>query len=338
MALSRLNYLGGNEDWEKFTTQVSKNTGSHYHEMWYENARANRKLIKKYGWAAEELQDAHKGKTAVLLGASPAINKQIERLKTLQRNSDFVFIGITSGLKNVLSQGIKPRYCMIADADPAIKRFWKGLDMSLTKEITLISNVCTHPDLLKMWQGDIKFVAIYTDIKKMERKFKKWFKDMNGCGGFFPALSSQYNTGAAFSLLVFGCEVLIFVGNELSFPSNDCEKDRYYPDKKDIKDSWARSPHIDIYGKKVYTNFMLMSLKLSLEDFLGKVSGAGWFLNATEAGIFGVSKRYGNLPWVHQLPLETAIAQAKHIMQYGEPLTVRLHTPTISETEQYGIQ
>lgn len=319
--MNRLNYLEDNQDWRKFTSAVSDNTGKHYIKAWFENAKANAQRVKDHGWATAELQDVYKNKTAVLLGASPAINKQIDQLKGIQHDPEFVFVGITSGLKNMISHGIKPKYCMIADADPAIKRFWDGLDMSQTKGITLIANICTHPDLLDMWQGDMKFVAIHTDIKKLDRKYRKWFGNLNGCGGLFPALSSQYNTGAAFAVLVFGCKVLIFVGNELSFPSDDTEKDTYYPNRKDVKDSWQRYPHLDIYGNKVFTNFMLMSLKLSIEDFLGKVASVSWFLNATEAGIFGVSKRHGNLKWIHQLTLDMAIMQARFIMQTGEPLT-----------------
>ncbi len=64
---------------------------------------------------------------------------------------------------------------------------------------------------------------------------------------------------------------------------------------------------------------MLMSLKLGLEDFLGKLSGKGWFLNCTEAGIFGVTKK-GNIPWIHQLTLTNGIAQARSIMETGQPL------------------
>ena len=95
--------------------------------------------------------------------------------------------------------------------------------------------------------------------------------------------------------------------------------EKYYVDREDLKDGWEKHPQIDINGNKVYTNYMLMSLKFVLEDLLGKLSGAGWFFNCTEAGIFGVSKKHGNLPWIHQLKLKTGIAQARQIMRTGEP-------------------
>jgi len=330
---NRLNYIAENKDWNTFTTQVSQNTGKHYGEVWRENAKANKARIKECGWAAEELQDAHEGKTAVLLGASPAILKQMDKLKSLQWDADFTTIGVASGIKTFFEHGLIPRYCMIADADPAIVRFWKDVDMRKTKDITLIANICVHPSLLDKWQGDIKFLSIHVGVENLIRKFKKWFKDMNGCGEYFPALSSQYNEGVAFAALVFCCKVLIFVGNELSFPTQKAE-DTYYPGRKDIKDTVQRKPHIDIYGNTVYTSYMLLSLKFGLEDFLGKIADIGWYLNATEAGIFGVSARYGNLPWIQQLNLDNAIMQARYIMEKGEPLTFA--KPTLTETVQYS--
>jgi len=313
---NHLNYIGENQDWVKFIGKVSSNTGTKYEGLWLENAKANKQIFREHGWAAEAFQGIHKGKTTVLLGASPAIKNQIEKLKELREDPDFIFIGVSSGLEYLLKQGLHPHYMMVADADPNIERFWRDTDFNETKDITLITNLCTHPNILERWKGDIKFLAIWTTIKKLDKKFSKWFSPLNGCGQYFAGLMSQFNTAAAVAFTIFESEILIFVGNELSFKN---ESSRYYVDREDVKDRWLRAPHLDIYGKKVLTNHMLLSLKMSLEDFLGKLSGVGWFFNCTEAGIFGVTKRHGNLPWIHQLNLTTGIAQARQIMRTGEP-------------------
>jgi hypothetical protein len=212
------------------------------------------------------------------------------------------------------------------------------LDMNTTQGITLIANVLTSPEMLAAWRGNIEFLAIYTAIEEMDRQYTKMYPNVNGCGIMFAALCSQYNTGAAFSFLVMGCHTLIFVGNELSFPSDNTAKDRYYADREDLKDNWLRRPHPDIYGNVAYTTYMFMALKMSLEDFLGKVSGLGTFINATEAGIFGVSHRYGNLSWVKQMRLPMAVAQARHIMRTGQPIydIAKIATPTIQQVSMYG--
>jgi len=312
-----LNYIDQNQDWLKFNQAVSNNTGARYEKQWLANARENVKRVLSSGWACEKFQGATDGKIALLLGGSPAITKQFDRIKQLRFDEDFVLIGITSNIKMLLNKGIKPDFVMIADADPAMVRFWDNMDMKETRGINLIANLCTHKDMLNKWQGPITYLAIHTDVKELVALMKKKYGNVNGCGALFPAVSSQYNLAAAFAYLVLGCRTLIFVGNELGFPD---KKAPYYPDRTDHKDKWARMPHPDIYGKVAYTNFMLFALKLALEDFLGKISGNGCFINATEAGIFGISNRYGNTPWIQQMTLDWAVKQAKHIKAFGEPI------------------
>lgn len=319
-------YLGtANKDWMKFMDYVNRNTGDRYVKLWLANAKENKKLFQGCGWACGELQDACKGKTAILLGASPAIRDQVEILKNMQYDPDFVFIGISSGLEFLIKNGIKPRFMFVADADPAMVRFWANIDMEATKDITLISNLCTTPRLLEQWQGPIRFVAIYSAEKPVNRFITKKYRPLNSTGTWFPGLSSQYNTAAAFAFLVLRTSILIFVGLELGFVDQEVT---YYADREDYKDKWIRKPHLNIYGDIAYTNYSLIALKLSLEDYLAKMSGEGWFFNCTEAGIFGISvdweRKHGtaNLPWIYQLTLKNGIAQARSIMRTGQPFLI----------------
>jgi hypothetical protein len=156
--------------------------------------------------------------------------------------------------------------------------------------------------------------VIHSALEGLERKMEKWYHPINGCGIRYHALMSQYNSMASIAYLILRCEILIFVGNELSFSDKEVP---YYVDKKDPKDKWERYPAPDIHGNVVYSNMMFMSLKLVLEDYLGKLPG--WFFNCTEAGILGVSARHGNVPWIHQLTLTNGIAQARSIMRTGNP-------------------
>ncbi len=310
----RTNYLEANKDWADFVEHMSQRSGDAYGELWIRNARENKGFLKDFGWITEE-QDSHEGKTAVICGASPSIEKQYDALRGISADKDFVFTGLTSGIKRLIENGIRPKYCMMVDGQVQQERFWEGLDLNQTRDTTLVASICAPPELLKKWRGPVKFIAVMSGYKDSEKKFRRWFDPVNGCGLFFHALFSQYNTAAAISYLVFGMRVFIFVGNELSFPSEEAP---YYAGRKDPKDSWKRGKHPDIHGQVVYTNYMFFSLKVCLEDYLGKLPG--WYFNCTESGIFGVSARYGSVPWIHQMKLSHGIAQARSIMKTGQPI------------------
>ena len=344
--------LDKNKDWSDFVDQVSDNTGAKYLQLWIDHAKENKKRVKECGWAAQELLDTANGKTAVVIGASPALRNQISTLKMLRADDRYTFIGVSSGLKFLLDNDIPPDYCMVMDADPTISRFFEGIGS--TKGFTLIASVCTDPKILDSWKGDIKFLTVYTSIPKLNKQFKKSFAPVNGCGIMFPALCSQYNTAIAVAYRILGCRILIFVGNELSFPSE--KGNRYYVDREDIKDEWVRKPHPDINGKVVYTTYNFMTLKLAIEDYLQRlfvecVSMEGrrpWFINATEAGIFGVSKRNGNLfvtgpdgekvTVIYQIPLQMAHKQADSLMKYGQPVTLAglIQKPSVYDIYSLG--
>jgi hypothetical protein len=311
-------YLEKNKDFAAFLDQVSDNTGRRNIETWKKNLRENLDLFKKTGWAASILQGKEKGKTAIIIGASPSIERQVETLREIQHDSDFVLCGLSSNLEFLLKNGIQPKYLTTVDADPSQGEFFDNVDMDKTKDITLITNTFSYPEMLKLWKGQLYFLALDSADKWIEKKQKKWYGNINGNGRGFPTLMGQFNTMTVLAFLVLECKTLLFVGNEMSFRDKEI---RYYVDRDDPRDKEPRLPHGDIYGNIVWTTYGLLALKLCLEHFLEVIAGAGWFFNCSEAGIFGITKRVSghHVPWIKQLTLKNGIAQARHIMRTGEP-------------------
>lgn len=311
-------YLEKNKDFAAFLDQVSDNTGRRNIEIWKNNLKENRELFKKTGWAAPILLDKERGKTAIIMGASPQIEKQLHALREIQGDPDFILCGLSSNLKFLLDNGIQPKYIITVDGDPTQGEFFNNIDMDKTKNIVLITNTFSYPPMLKLWKGPLYFIALDTADKWIAKKQRKWYGNINGNDKGFPTLMGQFNTMTAFAFMVLGCQVILFVGNEMSFRD---ESIRYYVDRNDPRDQDKRYPHGDIYGKIVYTTQGLLALKLCLEHFLEVISGAGWFFNCSEAGIFGITKRFKDrhVPWIKQLTLKNGIAQARHILRTGEP-------------------
>lgn len=313
-------YFKNNPDFETFIEKVSENTGNVFEKRWIDHVNANYELFKDKGWACPKLQDAEIDKAAVIIGSSPALAKQVDTLRDLVYDPQFVLCGLSSNLEYLLNNGIIPKYCIVVDADESTGRDWDRIDMDRTKNITLIAATVCYPPMLKKWKGPLYFLGLVTNDQRIRKVHHEKYKNLNGSGMDFPTLMGQFNIMTAFAFMTLHSSVLIFVGNELSFKADDST---YYVDRKDPRDNDRAGVQGDIYGNLVFTNTNLMALKLSLEMFLEMIAGAGWFFNCTEAGIFGVTKRYPDqrVPWIHQLTLTAGIMQARSILRTGKPFT-----------------
>ena len=314
-----MGYLSDNEVFGQFLEQTSKNTGEINYDNWIHNLRCNRNLFRKTGWASDYLQGIGKGKAAVVIGSSPALKNQIQTLRDLQWDSDFILCGLSSNLKYLLDNGIKPDYTIVVDGDKSTGDDWNDIDMEKTKDIVLIANTFAYPAMLEKWKGKLYFLALDSARKSMQKKQEKWYGKLNGFGNGFPSVMAQFNIFVVLALLMFECQVILMVGHELSFQD---ESSQYYVDRKDYRDHQKRWPHGDIYLNKVHTTTGLLAVKYSLEGFLENFDGYGWFFNCTEAGIFGISKKFPyphRIPWIKQLTLIAGIAQARQIMRTGQP-------------------
>jgi hypothetical protein len=311
-------YLRDNQDIQGFIDGVSDNTGERFMETWKSHLKDNCDLFKKTGWASDELQGSQKGKTAIVCGSSPAIDKQLKTLKRVSGDDNFILCALSSNLVYLLKNGIKPNYCIVVDADESTGRDWDTLDPVQTQDIVLISNTYAYPPMLRKWQGPLYFLDLQSADNDFEALKEKLYGPANGLGSGFPAIFAQFNIMVAAAYLILECQIVLLVGHELSFKDDNAQ---YYVDRKDDRDQEERHPHGDIYGNKVHTTINLLAVKYALEGFLELLSGSGWFFNCTEAGIFGITKKFDDqhVPWIEQLTLQGGIAQAKQIMRTGQP-------------------
>ncbi len=119
-------YIVENPDWLKFVRQVSDNTTNALNKEWQANFDTNLKVIKERG-SAWELQGAHGfNKIAIIVGASPALKKNVHYLKMAGEETVVVTTG--SALKFLLSKGIKPEYVVICDSSILVKKQIEGVD------------------------------------------------------------------------------------------------------------------------------------------------------------------------------------------------------------------
>jgi hypothetical protein len=93
-----------------------------FRKAWSAQTEANLPLIKKENSlrAATEHMLLDKERAVVIVGASPRLKEDVEKLKALDEN--FVLVCANSAVKYLLDHGIRPDYVISIDADDVIAK------------------------------------------------------------------------------------------------------------------------------------------------------------------------------------------------------------------------
>ena len=263
------------------------------------NSKANFKLIKKHG-SVDELEGLAGDKAVILVGASPALKYNVKELENCDES--FMIIAVNSSLKMLLKNNIKPHIVVVSDADPILQERDLTVDEDLSN-VMLIATTFVSPKVLKAWKGPIKFIPMKCNDKKTDKKTLKAL----GVDKHFEGAGNALGMAANIAMCVLGSRTIIFIGNELCLPNGE-----YYCDDKKHADTSGQWSAIDIFQKEVKTTAPLYLYKTYLEDLASHGVKEGIvFVNATQAGIFGINAKDGFLPFIWQIDLRKMIVKWK---------------------------
>ena len=267
-------------------------------ELWCENYSVNKnKGIPKCSRSWEG-----RGKAVVFVGASPAVLKNIDTLKTL--GDDFIIVACNGIYGKLLQEGVRVDYIFALEARPHIAG-----DFTIQDEhAELIVSPFVAPAVLEAWKGKTSMYYLGGG-----RKYSAMLETDTDIGG-----GNALNTAACWAYKYLNARDFIFIG--MSF----CYYDDYYFDgrttehvcKFDEKSKNIKA--IDMYGKMVQVTPSQLMFKTWLENFVAQAKDAH-FINATEDGILGVvpeilsfdgtdgtyTLKY--LPWISIIPFNMAV-------------------------------
>jgi hypothetical protein len=299
-------YLEARPALQAFLKKLQENTVVHKEEEWAGQIKENWPYLIKHGSLAG-LVGSGTDKTAIIVGASPALRKNIQDLKKIEGEfrDKFLLFVVNSAAKFVLDNGIKPDYIISVDCD---EELWtRDFSQFNREDLTVICSPFMHPSMVKNWKGKMHFLPMGCSDEKVQEEVIR----VLGATQTVPGCGNAFNEAVYISWMIFNCRNYIFVGSELSWPKDE----KYYVDGKHSNDEEDQGipklPYPDIYGKEVLTTAGHFVFKLWLEDLASKAPGV--FINATEAGILGMSAEDGRLPWVKQFYLGAAIEYIKQI-------------------------
>lgn len=282
--------------------------------LWLENYKKNKPYLKL------PFKTNRMNETFILVGASPAIKRNIHFLKNLPEG--FVLISPNTTVKHLLKKGIKPDYVFAIEGKDNIAQ---DFDFDSTGMTLLTSPFVCHEAVAK-WRGDL-----YTYFLSGGQKYKQAIeKDWTGKCDFDIGGGNVLSTSYLWAYKYLNARHFIVMGMSLCYYD---DKDYYFDGrekKSDPLEHWAKwLKAVDMYGTIVTTTPPLLMYKTWLEAYVKYAIeyGGGSFINATEDGILGVlpeiieqeglkvrlQPKY--IPWFNITPLYLAIEGHKQRME-----------------------
>ncbi len=218
------------------------------------------------------------GKPALIVSAGPSLEKNIDQIAELR--DKVVLIAVDTTLRPLLKKGIEPD--LVCTGDPQ-EANWRHLRGTETTRAHLVAEPMTHYSSLQHFTSRL-FIASYGD------------KVMSWVSKFIPEVGYVMCWGSvatmAFDLArKMGCDPIVFVGQDLSFPGDRTYVKGTYFEEEDNLDLSVEAFEkrqstyklTDIYGEPVKTNRQMFAYKEWFRTEFGRTDVR--VVNATEGGI-----------------------------------------------------
>jgi hypothetical protein len=205
--------------------RIHRNTVRAFSRTWVEQGISNLSAIARWPSVAA-LGDRFAGMPMVIIAPGPSLARNIEQLRDLRGRA--VVTAFSHSLKAVLAAGVVPD--LVITVDPQDVRYhFAGCDLSRT---CLVNAATVHPALFDLPAQRFLTLSANSAIDD-------WIFDAVGEEAIVPGGGSVATT--AFSLaLRWGCDPIIFLGLDLSFPDG-----KYYVSTSSDGEARAR---VDSHG------------------------------------------------------------------------------------------
>ncbi|GIM45497.1 hypothetical protein DNHGIG_10460 [Collibacillus ludicampi] len=243
-------------------------------DQWVRNILANLPDIMRAG-RLEDLHNCFKDKPAILVSAGPSLNKNIHLLKDIGDRA--LIVCVDTAYRALQKEGIVPHLLITVDGSHLNYKHFEGVDYS---NIPLVMEMSVHEEIVKHHKGPKAVICSIND-------FTPWLEEAFGDDLKALAMPTGGSVATtAFSVIEYmGCDPLIFVGQDLSYPGGQAYAagTRFENLSTDeIQKRRELIPIKDIYGNDIFTTHDYL---VYLKWFEGRMySGKRTYINATEGG------------------------------------------------------
>jgi len=221
---------------------------------WREHAIKHSKLKQP---SLEDFRNIGIGKVIVLVANGASLEKHMDIIKENKDNIDIMVCDKSLG--HLIKQGIKPKYCIMADAKVSYETYCEPYKDSL-KETTLFANACGNPK----WAFEADWKNIYFYINKDVIQSEIEFQKLSGCPNIIPAGSNVSNAMVIFVTQscnegrqnFFGYDIILLSGFDYSWLPDG----NYYAYDKEANGKYYYMNHVSALNQNcdlVYTSHNL---------------------------------------------------------------------------------
>lgn len=191
--------------------------------QWRDHARIHSKYPMKN---LADFENSGVGKAALCVANGYSFETEIETIFKYQDNVDIICCD--KSLKHLIANGIRPKFCLVADANVSYEKYLEPVKDQLQDTI-LISNVCSNPEWTEKGNWKDRYFFCVMDVLNSQ---KEW-QAISGCPNVVAA-----GTNVSNSLVIF-----------LTQCDNETRKNFFAYDKMLlIGFDYSWKPHLNYYA------------------------------------------------------------------------------------------
>jgi len=157
------------------------------YNQWKVQWREQAKYVSKFKMKPmTDFENSGVGKAVLCVANGYSFEENLELIKKYQDNIDILACDKTFG--HLVSNGIKPKYLMICDANVDYDRYLKPY-LDQVKDTIVFASVCCNPK----WLDNVPWKDLYFFVNKDILGSEKEFSGLSGCNNFIPAGTNVSN-------------------------------------------------------------------------------------------------------------------------------------------------
>lgn len=272
------------ELWDKIENQLRKllngylvaiNTNNSQQKKWVRNYVMNLDYISNT-YPLEKLRKSFKDKPAIIVGAGPSLEENIETLKLVQNKAVIAAVGSGAGILE--SNGIRAHIIGAMDGSKAEEKIFNGLKYNADSMLFYSSQV--YYNVPKLINGP-KFLMNQVEMDEYLHKKLNWKYIARYSG---PSIANVITH----NLSELGCNPIIILGQDMCYSKNKLYAEGAKHKKEftlqQLENNPAYIKAVNNKGDEVYTTPAFMSFKYESEGII-KNHPRIVYLNGTSHGI-----------------------------------------------------